>query len=172
MRKSLSERRLMNRFNLNPTDMTLSVGCQYNGFTNIEHNQWSVKMKTLTKTVQLNTDRDEVFDFLSNIENLPLWAVKFCTGVRKEGDVYMASTRKGDIFFSIHADAITGVVDMVSGPTMDSMKVWPARVMALPNDTSLFEFTCVQYDGLPEEEFGYACQAVDDELDGLRARFA
>lgn len=35
-------------------------------------------MNNRTKTVTFNAPKEKVFDYLSNIENLPKWATGFC----------------------------------------------------------------------------------------------
>jgi len=125
-------------------------------------------MNTVTKTVHLNADRDRVFDFLSNIHNLPKWATSFCQGVKQEGDDYKVVRPDGDMFFKINSDPETGVLDMCGGPDKEQMAGWPARVMGLADGTSLFSFTCVQFPGVTDEVFAEDCVSVDEELEVLR----
>ena len=129
-------------------------------------------MKTVTKTVHLNTDRDKAFGFLSNIQNLPKWATRFCAELKREGDDYKVVSPDGEIYFTIDAHEETGVLDMMGGVQKDQMGGWPARVMALPDGTSLFAFTCVKSPDISDEVFAQQCAGVDGELEGLGKRFA
>ena len=129
-------------------------------------------MKTQTKTIHIDAPRDDVFEYVSNVENLPNWAVNFCSDVRTENGGYVLSTAHGDTHFKIAAERTTGVVDMQSGMTAEDMKIWPARVMGLSDGTTVFAFTCVQYPGLPDEAFSAICKSLDEELDILRGVFA
>ncbi|HEY9079146.1 hypothetical protein [Magnetovibrio sp.] len=128
-------------------------------------------MNTVTKTVHLDADRDRVFAFVSNIENLPKWAHNFCRDVKREGDDYKVVGSEGEIYFTIDADARTGVVDMSGGPSKDQMGCWPARVVGLPDGTSLFAFTCVQFPGVTDESFAADEDNVEAELESLRTLF-
>jgi len=129
-------------------------------------------MKTSTKTVHLNANYDQVYGYLSNIENLPDWATNFCTEVKRDGDDYKVMTGGGEIYFVMRANADTGVLDMMAGPDKSQMATWPARVMALPDDSSLFSFTCVKNPMISDEEFSQQCMSVDHELEGLRQKFS
>lgn len=129
-------------------------------------------MRTETKTVHLNAPRDDVFAFLSDVENLPLWATSFCREIKKEGNDYKAMTPMGEMFFAIHGDAATGVLDMASGPEKNQMAVWPARVTGLMDGSSVFAFTCVQFPGVEDDQFAQDCASVDGELSALQKRFA
>lgn len=129
-------------------------------------------MKTETKTVHLNASQKKVFGFLSNIENLPQWATTFCRELKREGSDYKVINPGGELYFSILADGATGVLDMMSGPEKAQMETWPARVMAMPDQTSLFAFTCVKCPSISDESFAQQCAGVDHELEGLRRMFA
>jgi len=129
-------------------------------------------MNTSTKTVHLNAAPDQVFGFLSKVENLPKGATNYCTEVKREGDDYKVVTQNGDMFMKIDSDVKTGVVDMAGGPQKELMAPWPARVAALPDGTSLFVFTCLQMPGVSDEEFAQQCTGLDEEFEGLQKLFA
>jgi len=129
-------------------------------------------MQTMTKTVHLHAAREKVFGYLSNIENLPEWAVSFCTELKREGDDYKVVNPGGELYFTIDANEATGVVDMIAGPQKDMMGAWPGRVMELPDGTSLFAFTCVKCPEISNEEFAQQCASIDEELEILNKTFA
>lgn len=129
-------------------------------------------MQTVTKTVHLNADRDQAFNFLSNIENLPKWARSFCTELKREGDDYKVVNPGGELYFTIEADQETGVVDMIAGPQKEQMGAWPARVMGMPDGTSLFAFTLIKCAESSDEQFAQTCASVESELTELSTMFA
>ena len=125
-------------------------------------------MKTSTHTLPLAAPKERTFGFLSQIENLPKWATRFCKSVRRDGDGHRILTPQGEIAFRIEADARTGIVDMYGGPSADAMAHWPARVVATPDGGSLLIFTAFQYPGVPDDAFATQCAALAEEFDHLR----
>ena len=125
-------------------------------------------MNSLTKTVTINAPFDKVFGFVSKEENLPKWAIKYCKGIRKEGDDYIISTPEGDSYFHIEACDETGVVDMYGGPTKEEMVRWPSRVAGLPDGNSLYMFTCLQTPDINDDMFEMHCQTLETELQEIK----
>ena len=83
----------------------------------------------------------QVFDYLSKIENLPNWASEFARDLKYEDGMAKVVNNLGEFYFVIEADAETGVIDMYAGPTEDELGLFPTRVVGLPGDTSAFSFT-------------------------------
>lgn len=126
-------------------------------------------MNSQTHTLVLNAPREKVFNYLSNAENLPKWAVEFCQKVERRGGQWWVTTPDGPMLFRIDADAKTGVLDMSVGPTADQMQLAPARVVGLPDGSSLFLFTAIQYPGTSDEVFATQCTAlVEHEFPTLK----
>src|SRR5258708_22357396 len=93
-------------------------------------------MLTSTHTLSLAAPQEQVFAFLSRIENLPKWATGFCKSVRPDGDGHRIVTPQGEIAFRIEADARTGLVDMYGGPSEDAMGHLAGRGVAAPHGGS------------------------------------
>lgn len=126
-------------------------------------------MKTHTYTLQLDISRQDAFEFLSNIENLPKCAPMFCQKViRSDGDVHTIATVAGEIFFKIDADAETGVVDMYGGPNLEQMSYWPARVIARPDGKCLYTLTVFQFPYMTEQDFDTQCRAIAHGLPNVK----
>ncbi len=125
-----------------------------------------------SKSLILNASADTVFNFLAKEENLPKWAIHYCKGIRKEGDDYIITTPHGDMFYTVEADAKTGVVDLKSGPTKDEMMAFPARVSPLPDGTCVFNLTCILMEDMSEEELEGLHQAFSEEFDALKKAVA
>jgi hypothetical protein len=127
-------------------------------------------MNTNTHTLPLAASKDKAFAFLSKIENLPKWAIRFCKELRQdEAGRHRIVTPQGEIFFRIEADARTGVIDMYGGPGPDAMAYWPARVVERPGHGSLFIFTAMQYPGVPDADFAAQCEGLKAEFEHIRA---
>jgi len=110
-------------------------------------------MRSATVTTVLGASRDDVFDYLSDVENLPRWATEFARELRREGDDFKVVNGLGEFFFTIHADRTTGVIDMFAGPEKESMAVFPSRAVALPDGGTAYSFTMFQAAGMPDALF-------------------
>jgi hypothetical protein len=100
-------------------------------------------MRHHTVTTTLVTPRDEVFAYLADIEKLPEWATEFARELRLVNGQHKVVNRLGEFFFEIHADAETGVIDMLAGPNEDALICFPTRVVATPTGGSAYTFTNV-----------------------------
>ena len=114
-------------------------------------------MRHHTVTTTLDTPPDEVFAYLADIEKLPEWATEFARELRLVDGRYKAVNGQGEFFFEIHADAESGVIDMLAGPTDDTLLCFPTRVVATPAGGSAFTFTMFQAPPIaPEDEIALA----------------
>jgi Polyketide cyclase / dehydrase and lipid transport len=110
-------------------------------------------VRSATVTTVLDASPDRVFRYMSDVENLPEWATEFARELRREGADYKVRNGLGEFFFTIRADAATGVIDMFAGPTKDAMAVFPTRAVALPDGRTAYTFTMFQGPEMPDELF-------------------
>ena len=129
-------------------------------------------MISRTVTAVLAAPKEQVFDYLSKIENLPAWASEFARELKYEDGKAKVVNGLGEFYFAIEADAKTGVIDMYAGPTEDELGLFPTRVVGLPGDTSAFSFTMFQAPGMPDELFESQYQSLLREFDNIRSEFA
>ena len=129
-------------------------------------------MKTRTVTAVLEAPKDEVFDYLSRVENLPSWATEFARELRYEEGKAKVVNGRGEFYFAIEADPETGVIDMYAGPTEDELGLFPTRVVGLPGGASAYSFTMFQAPGLPDEEFESQYQSLLREFENIRRIFS
>jgi hypothetical protein len=122
-------------------------------------------------TTVLRASRDEVFDYLSDIENLPDWATEFARELKREGDRYKVINRLGEFLFEIRADRETGVIDMFAGPSEEEMAVFPTRAVSLPDGQTAYTFTMFQGPDMPDELFESQHASLRRELENLERRF-
>src|SRR5207253_6713386 len=73
-------------------------------------------MLSRTVTAVLDAPQANVFDFLSRVENLPLWATDFARELKYEDGKPKVVNGLGEFYFTIDADPSTGVIDMHAGP--------------------------------------------------------
>jgi hypothetical protein len=110
-------------------------------------------MRSATVTTVLRAPQPEVFEYLSDVENLPEWATEFARELRREGDDYKVVNGLGEFFFAIRADPASGVIDMFAGPAKEAMAVFPTRAVALPDGRTAYSFTMFQGPDMPDELF-------------------
>jgi hypothetical protein len=125
-------------------------------------------METRTVTAVLDAPREQVFDYLSRIENLPRWATEFARELRYEDGRAIVVNGLGEFLFRIEADPETGVIDMRAGPTDDELSLFPTRVVALPDGRSAYTFTMFQAPGMPDELFETQYASLLREFENIR----
>jgi hypothetical protein len=125
-----------------------------------------------TEVAVLEAPRDEVFAFLSRIENLPEWATEFARELKEEDGKAKVVNGLGEFFFRIDADPDTGVIDMYAGPTEEELALFPTRVVPLGPARSAYSFTMFKAPELPDALFESQYESLRREFDNIRARFA
>jgi hypothetical protein len=125
-----------------------------------------------TVTAVLDAPKENVFDYLSRVENLPEWASDFARELRYEDGKTKVVNGLGEFYFRIDADAATGVIDMYAGPSEDELALFPTRVVALGEARSAYSFTMFKAPGMPDELFESQYDSLRREFDNIRAHFA
>jgi Polyketide cyclase / dehydrase and lipid transport len=128
-------------------------------------------VRSETVTTVLPAPPERVFDYMSDVENLPRWATEFARELRREGDRWIVRNNLGELVFEIRADERTGVIDMLAGPTEDELAVFPTRVVALPDGTSAYSFTMFQAPGMPDELFESQHASLRREFQNIEREF-
>ena len=118
-------------------------------------------MRHHTVTTTLATPTADVFTYLADIEKLPEWATEFARELKLVGE----------FFFELRADAESGVIDMLAGPTEDALICFPARVVPTPTGGSAFTFTMFQAPGQPDEQFEAQHVSLLREFENLERHF-
>ncbi len=127
-------------------------------------------MKIHTATAQYKASPDTVFKLVSNPENLAKWAKNFCSSIKKEGDDFIITTPTGDeLFFSIEANQVLGVIDMLAGPTKEMLWKFPTRIASNNMGGSIFIFTNIQMPNQSDDEFAAGCVPLAEELEIIRS---
>jgi hypothetical protein len=123
-----------------------------------------------TVTTTFGASRDEVYDYLADIEKLPEWATEFARELKLVDGRYKVVNGLGEFLFELHADVTTGVIDMLAGPDEDHLLCFPTRVVPTPTGGSAFTFTMFQAPGQPNEQFASQHASLLRELDNLERR--
>ncbi|HWM22623.1 MAG TPA: hypothetical protein VNO51_23220 [Ilumatobacteraceae bacterium] len=122
-----------------------------------------------TQTIEIASDPVRVQAFIRDGANLPRWAIGFAKGAQLNGEQWIVTTGAGDrIPTVIVSSATAGTVDFVMSPAPSvTVTAW-SRVVAA-NGGTLFTFTQVQPDGMPDEVFAGQVRALSHELVALKA---
>jgi hypothetical protein len=128
-------------------------------------------MRSETVTTVLPVPRERVFEYMSDIRNLPEWATEFARELREEDGRFTVVNNLGEFVFEIRADEVTGVIDMFAGPSPDELAVFPTRAVALPGGATSYSFTMFQGPGMPDELFEAQHASLKREFENLEAIF-
>jgi hypothetical protein len=129
-------------------------------------------MSSRTVTTVLDAPKEQVFEYLSRIENLPDWATEFARELKYEGRKAKVVNGLGEFYFSIDADPETGVIDMFAGPAEDELALFPTRVVELPDGRSAYTFTMFKGPAMPDDLFESQYQSLLREFENIRNTFA
>jgi hypothetical protein len=129
-------------------------------------------MRSETVTTIIPAPQTAVFDYMSDIENLPAWATEFARELKRDGEDYKVVNGLGEFYFRITGDPQTGVIDMFAGPTKDQMAIFPTRAVALPDGSTAYSFTMFQAPDMPDQLFESQHESLKREFMNIEAAFA
>lgn len=124
-------------------------------------------MKSATLSVAISAAPQEVFDFVSNLQNMPLWAVNYCQGARQERGRWLVTTPFGEIETTVEANAEYGIVDFHSHSAPNVDVLTPTRVV-LNGEGAEYIFTFFQDPGMSDQEFQAGQKSLHEELNLLK----
>lgn len=128
-------------------------------------------MTSRTVTTMLDAPTEQVFDYLSQIGNLPKWANEFARELKIEDGSAKVVNGLGEFYVSIDADRDTGVIDIYAGPSESELALFPTRVIALQSGGSAFSFTMFQGAEMPDEQFESQYQSLLREFENIEREF-
>jgi hypothetical protein len=129
-------------------------------------------MDARSVAITVDAPAERVFEYLSNVENLPHWATEFARELRFRDGRYFVVNGLGEFVFMLEADRATGVIDMYAGPTEEELALFPTRVVSLPGGGSAFTFTMFRGPEMPEDLFESQYASLLRELENVREEFA
>jgi hypothetical protein len=124
-----------------------------------------------TVTAVLDAPKRAVFEYLSELDDLPDWATDFAPELRYEDGEAKVVNGLGEFYVRISAEPRTGVIDIYAGPVRTELAVFPSRVVSLPDGRSAYSFTMFKQPGTPDELFESQYESLLREFDNIRARF-
>jgi len=129
-------------------------------------------MNSVTESCVVESPKTKVFDFLSNIENLPKWSTQFIKKVMIVDGKYKALTPIGEVFLRYETDRNTGVIDIYAGPTEKQMTGAFLRVISFSENSSGVTFTFFQYPDVDDSIWQVFCKWIKIEVGNIKKIFS
>jgi hypothetical protein len=127
-------------------------------------------MRSETRTIAIAAPPQAVYEYVSDLSVLPDWAIGFARSIRRENGGWIVTTASGEqVPIRVDADRDHGVVDFVGSPAPGAEFAAPSRVLA-HGDGSVYVFTVLQAPGMPDEVVDAQAEALEHELQVLKAR--
>ena len=127
-----------------------------------------LKSKTLTISIQCAPQK--IYEFVSNLENLPKWATTFCRSIRPLKNEWVIRTPQGEVSIHIAAQNVFGILDHYISPrrTSTGVKLYvPMRVVANGRGSEV-TFTLFQPPGMSDENYAKDIRLVKKDLNTLK----
>ncbi|MDQ1198440.1 SRPBCC family protein [Agrobacterium sp. SORGH_AS 787] len=124
---------------------------------------------TISRIVHLAIDRPwrEVYAFASDPETMPRWAPGLASGLKQDGEDWIASGPLGDVRVHFAAPNDFGVIDYVV-PLPDGMQVYNALRVTPNGDGAEITFTVLRLPGMSEDDHDRDAAAVLADLKTLK----
>src|SRR5262245_40583461 len=127
-------------------------------------------MQAETITTVINRQRDDVFAYLNDINNVTEWAFNFAKELKVVNGTHKVVTPTGEFFLNYDSHPDLGLIDMWGGPTPDQMAPLPVRVLPLPDGSSAVTFTLTQTPDVDDAIFKKQVASLGEESAGLKKR--
>ena len=129
-------------------------------------------MNSITETCVVNASKNKVFEFLSNIENLPKWSTKFVKKIILTDGKYKAVTPIGEVFIRLDTNEKAGLIDIYAGQTEDKMTPAYLRIISLQDNSTAIMFTFFQYASTSNTMWKIFCQWIKIEVQNIEKHFS
>ncbi|MGH7177133.1 MAG: hypothetical protein ACREJC_07130 [Tepidisphaeraceae bacterium] len=126
--------------------------------------------RAATLSVSLKAPFDEVFDFVSDAQNLHLWTVDFATSPpERRGDLFVVATPRGPLELFVRGNRESGVIDFHFGRD-GQFRCSPSRLVR-NEDGCVYMFTQFEPPDAPPGLFEKLVENVRKELEILENRW-
>jgi hypothetical protein len=126
-------------------------------------------LKSTSLTVSINCDPRTVYEFVSNLENLPKWASKAFQSITQDKGEWIAETPQGSAKVDLAQRNDFGVLDhYVSLSTLGVEVYVPMRVVKNGINGSEVIFTLFYTSHMSEEKFAQDVKMVEQDLKNLK----
>lgn len=131
-----------------------------------------LSLNSITETCVVSESRDRVFQFLSDIENLPKWSTKFVQKLVLSNGKYKAVTPIGEVFIRYEVDKQAGLVNIYAGPTENHMNPAYLRIIQFSENSTGIMFTFFQWSDTDDQTWMIFCDWIKIEVANIKRRFS
>ncbi len=125
-------------------------------------------LKSRTLSVSINCDPKELYEFVSNPENLPKWAKMFCRSIKRSNGKWIAETPQGPVKVRFTGKNNFGVLDHYVNPGPGVEVFVPMRVVPNASGSEVL-FTLFQLAGVSDQEYAEDIRWVEQDLNNLKS---
>lgn len=126
-------------------------------------------LKSTSLTVSINRDPRTVYEFVSNLENLPKWASRAFQSIKQTKGEWIAETPQGAAMVDLAQRNDFGVLDhYVSLPSLGIEVYVPMRVVKNGINGCEVIFTLFHASNMSEEKFAQDMKMVEQDLKNLK----
>ena len=124
-------------------------------------------MKSAILNITINRDSKDVYNFVSDLQNLPKWAKTFFLYIKKEGDKWQAITLLGEVKITMTPQNAFGILDHFIYPKPDVEIYVPMRVVANGKGSEVI-FTLFREPDMSDSQFVQDQKWVREDLETLK----
>lgn len=125
-------------------------------------------LNSKTLSISICCEPNKVYEFVSNITNLPKWAKTFCRSARKTNEGWIIETPQGLLKIHLAGKNEFGILDHYVSPSPGVEVFVPMRVA--PNGSgSEVIFTVFQQPGMSGESYIKDIALVEEDLKSLKS---
>ena len=124
-------------------------------------------MKSKTLTISINCQLKKVYEFVSNLENMPKWAKTFCRSIKKSAGEWVIETPQGLMGIRIASKNELGILDHTVIPAPGVEVFVPMRVVSNASGSEVI-FTLFQQSGMSDEDFARDQGMVVEDLASMK----
>ncbi len=128
-------------------------------------------MQTRLLTLTLAAPRATAFNFLADIENLPVWTGGLCEWIELHREGWWAYTALGELAVETKVDDIAGEIDLRLRHVSGWLAVIPVRVRSDGDGGAIVSVACRQPAAMADDAYDRLCEALLHGLRGLAEKF-
>ena len=128
-------------------------------------------MESVTETCVVNSTKEDVFKFLSDINNLPSWSTQFVKKLFVVDGKYKAMTPLGEVFVSLETMPGAGLGDIYAGPTEQTMRPAYLRVIPIDENSTGIMFTFFKWNDTDDKSWKVFHDWIGIEVGNIKSRF-
>lgn len=129
-------------------------------------------MESVTETCVVPVSSERVFQFLSELENLPRWSTQFVKELVTVNGKRKAVTPIGEVFIRLDANPNAGLIDIYAGPDEQHMNPAYLRIIRFSGELTGVTFTFFKWADTDYATWNVFCRWIKIEVENIRKHFS